>query len=78
MHHPNGYQAAVKLSDDYAARARNEIDIDEPSVDALQALLLLVTSFTASGRGKKAYMLFGRLFCFSFCISGRQMLTLNS
>ncbi|TPX16951.1 uncharacterized protein E0L32_003513 [Thyridium curvatum] len=55
--HPGGYQSAVKLSEDYAARARGEIDTDEPSVDALQSLLLLVTSFTAAGKGKKAYML---------------------
>ncbi|KAI1773456.1 hypothetical protein F4818DRAFT_443294 [Hypoxylon cercidicola] len=54
---PVGYQSAVKLSEDYASRSRNEIDIDEPSVDALQALLLLVTAFTAAGKGKKAYML---------------------
>ncbi|KAK0626300.1 fungal-specific transcription factor domain-containing protein [Immersiella caudata] len=55
--HPNGYQSAVKLSEDYAAQSRAEIDTDEPSVDALQALMLLVISFTAAGRGKKAYML---------------------
>ncbi|ROT41439.1 hypothetical protein SODALDRAFT_119469 [Sodiomyces alkalinus F11] len=55
--HPSGHQAAVKLSEDYAARSRAEIDTDEPSIDALQALLLLVLAFTASGRGKKAYML---------------------
>ncbi|XXH03791.1 hypothetical protein Hte_010197 [Hypoxylon texense] len=54
---PAGYQSSVKLSEDYASRSRNEIDIDEPSVDALQALLLLVTAFTAAGKGKKAYML---------------------
>jgi hypothetical protein len=47
----------VKLSEEYAAKARLEIDTDEPSVDAVQALLLLVTAFTASGKGKKAYML---------------------
>jgi hypothetical protein len=45
------------LSEDYAARSRTELDTDEPSVDALQALLLLVTAFTAAGKGKKAYML---------------------
>ncbi|KAH6982371.1 fungal-specific transcription factor domain-containing protein [Ilyonectria destructans] len=39
--HPSGYQAATKLSDDFATLA----------------LLLLVSAFTASGRGKKAYML---------------------
>ncbi|KAI6390670.1 hypothetical protein MCOR23_009430 [Pyricularia oryzae] len=55
--HPSGYQSAVQLSEDYAIRARSEIDTDEPSVDALQALLLLVTAFTAMGKGRKAYML---------------------
>jgi hypothetical protein len=55
--HPGGYQYAVKLSEEFAARSRNEIMTDEPSVDGLQALLLLVISFTASGKGKKAYML---------------------
>lgn len=47
----------MRLSEDYAARSRTELDTDEPSVDALQALLLLVTAFTAAGKGKKAYML---------------------
>ncbi|KAJ0337354.1 hypothetical protein COL154_010739 [Colletotrichum chrysophilum] len=55
--HPSGYQSAVQLSEEFAARARAEIDTDEPSVDALQALLLLVIAFTAAGKGKKAYML---------------------
>ncbi|KAK3500208.1 fungal-specific transcription factor domain-containing protein [Neurospora hispaniola] len=55
--HPKGYQSAIKLSEDYAARSRSELDTDEPSVDALQALLLLITAFTAAGKGKKAYML---------------------
>ncbi|KAK2596622.1 hypothetical protein QQS21_006298 [Conoideocrella luteorostrata] len=55
--HPNGPQAAVQLSEDYEIRARGCIDTDEPSIDYLQTLLLLVTAFTASGQGKKAYML---------------------
>lgn len=55
--HPKGYHAAVRLSEDYAARARTELDIDEPSIDSLQALLLLTVASTASGKGKKAYML---------------------
>lgn len=37
------------------------MDSDEPSMDALQALLLLVTAFTAAGRGRKAYMLMSML-----------------
>lgn len=55
--HPSGYRSAVKLSEEYASLARRELDIDEPSVDALQALILLVLAFTAAGKGKKAYML---------------------
>ncbi|KAK8045074.1 hypothetical protein PG993_005098 [Apiospora rasikravindrae] len=55
--HPRGYQSAVRLGEEYALRARGEIGGDEPSVDALQALLLLVIAFTAAGKGKKAYML---------------------
>ncbi|KAK8120589.1 hypothetical protein PG999_004709 [Apiospora kogelbergensis] len=55
--HPSGYQSAVRLGEEYAVRARTEIGTDEPSVDALQALLLLVIAFTAAGKGKKAYML---------------------
>ncbi|KAF9765145.1 hypothetical protein IL306_002621 [Fusarium sp. DS 682] len=54
---PSGYQAAANLSEDLAARARREINTDEPSIDVLQALLLLVSAFTATGKGKKAYML---------------------
>ncbi|KAM3086941.1 hypothetical protein ACMFMG_001058 [Clarireedia jacksonii] len=55
--HPNGYHAAVRLSEDYAHRARSQLDIDEPSIDTLQALLLLAISYTAAGKGKKAYMM---------------------
>lgn len=55
--HPNGYQAAVRLGEQYAQRARVEIDVDEPTVDGLQTLLLLALAFVASGKGKKAFML---------------------
>lgn len=60
--HPNGYHAAVRLSEDYAMRARTELDIDDPSIDCLQALLLLGVAFTAAGKGKKAYMMLGKLY----------------
>ncbi|OAA62550.1 Transcription factor [Niveomyces insectorum RCEF 264] len=56
-HHPSGYQASVSLGEEYARRARAEIDSDEPSIDCLQALLLLALAFVASGKGKKSYML---------------------
>ncbi|SPO06620.1 related to nitrate assimilation regulatory protein nirA [Cephalotrichum gorgonifer] len=54
---PSGYRAAVRSSEEHASLSRRQLDIDEPSVDALQALLLLVLAFTAAGKGKKAYML---------------------
>ncbi|KFX99508.1 hypothetical protein V490_01762, partial [Pseudogymnoascus sp. VKM F-3557] len=57
--HPNGYHAAVRLSEEYAARARAEVNIDEPSIETLQSLLLLSLSYIALGNGKKAYMLLG-------------------
>ena len=55
--HPNGYHASVRMSEDYALRARTELDIDDPSLDTIQALLLLEVAFTAGGKGKKAYMM---------------------
>ncbi|KAM6482084.1 fungal-specific transcription factor domain-containing protein [Trichoderma sp. SZMC 28011] len=55
--HPLGFRAAVKLGDEYASRARSAIDIDEPSIDNLQAIVLLAIAFTASGKGRKAFML---------------------
>lgn len=42
--------------------SRKEIDIDEPVIDSLQALLLLVIAYVAAGKGKKAYMLLSMLF----------------
>ncbi|KAI1301985.1 fungal-specific transcription factor domain-containing protein [Xylaria venustula] len=55
--HPTGYQSAVRLSENFASMSRKEIDIDEPTIDTLQTLLLLVIAYIASGKGKKAYML---------------------
>jgi hypothetical protein len=59
--HPNGYHAAVTLSEEYAIKARTELDIDDPSIDNLQTLLLLSVAFIAAGKGKKAYMLLCKL-----------------
>lgn len=55
--HPQGHQAAVRLGEEYATQARRSVNTDEPSIDALQTLLLLVIAFVASGKGKKAHML---------------------
>ncbi|KAF5973453.1 nitrate assimilation regulatory nirA [Fusarium coicis] len=51
---PCGHQAAGDLTEDLAARARQEIDTDELSIYGLQALVLLFSAFTAAGKGKKA------------------------
>lgn len=66
--HPNGYHAAVRSSEEYALRARTELDTDDPSIESLQSLLLLVMAFTAAGRGKKAYMMLGALLFLSLLL----------
>lgn len=73
--HPNGYDAAVRLSEDYATRAWTEVDVGEPSIETLQTLLLLAISFTASGKGKKAYMVLGKLF---YVLKKKKLLTSSS
>jgi hypothetical protein len=45
------------MGQEYARRARMEMDIDEPSIEAIQALLLLAQASFQAGKGKKAYML---------------------
>ncbi|KAK2778856.1 hypothetical protein FQN52_002671 [Onygenales sp. PD_12] len=41
---------------EYAVKARQGIDPDEPSIESLQTLLLLSMGFFANGQGKKTYM----------------------
>ena len=41
---------------DYARQARRLVDIDDPSIEGLQTLLLLSQTFFAHGYGRKAYM----------------------
>ncbi|KAF1810293.1 hypothetical protein P152DRAFT_460800 [Eremomyces bilateralis CBS 781.70] len=55
--HVGGYANAVRVSIDFAKKARLELDVDEPSIESLQALLLLSLASYQNGRGKKAYML---------------------
>lgn len=47
----------MRLGRDYARRARTELDIDEPSIECLQALLLLAQANYQNGLGKKACMI---------------------
>lgn len=43
---------------EYALRVRHMVDIDNPSIDGLQALLLLSQTFFVHNYGKKTYMTF--------------------
>ena len=63
-----GYRGAVRASQDYAVQSRAEMDVDEPSIDHLQALLLLVMASFQSGRGQKSYMLVGSCNQHGICI----------
>ncbi|KAF2418783.1 hypothetical protein EJ08DRAFT_49897 [Tothia fuscella] len=50
-----GYNIAVQTGVEYARRARMEVDIDEPSIEALQTLILLSQAMFQAGCGKRAY-----------------------
>ena len=47
----------MRAGREFTNRARGEIDIDEPTFENLQSLLLLALASFQAGRGKKAYML---------------------
>jgi hypothetical protein len=52
--------AGANLSEDFALRARKDIDMDEPTVESVQSLLLLSDAFFGLGRGRKSYMLLSK------------------
>jgi hypothetical protein len=45
------------VGQEYARRARLELDIDEPSIEALQTLMLLSQASFQTGKGKTTFML---------------------
>lgn len=55
--HLGGHNAAVRHSEECAVRARNLTDIDDPTIENVQVLLLLSNAFFQAGKGKKSYML---------------------
>ncbi|OCK73840.1 hypothetical protein K432DRAFT_430364 [Lepidopterella palustris CBS 459.81] len=55
--HFGGYNDVARISQEYARRSRIELDVDEPSIEGLQTLLLLSQASFQAGKGKKAYML---------------------
>lgn len=48
----------MRIGLDAALQARRMIDVDNPTIEGLQSLLLLSQAFFAYGLGKKAYMTF--------------------
>ncbi|KAJ5949678.1 hypothetical protein N7454_001262 [Penicillium verhagenii] len=51
-------EQSIHMGLDAALQARRIVDVDNPTVEALQTLLLLSQAFFAYGLGKKAYMTF--------------------
>lgn len=68
QHLCGGYAGAVRASQEYAIQSRAEIDVDEPSIDHLQALLLLAMANFQAGKGKKSYMLLGHAISMAFAL----------
>ena len=64
-----GHDGAVRTGQQYVLQARHEIDVDEPSIDHLQALLLLAMANFQSGKGKKSYMLLSHAVCMAMALS---------
>jgi hypothetical protein len=51
-----GQESLTRSGLKYALKARQEVDIDNPTIEGLQTLLLLSMVFFAYGLGKKTYM----------------------
>lgn len=51
-------EQSLRIGLGYALQARCMVDVDNPSIDGLQTLLLLSQTFFAHNYGKKAYMTF--------------------
>jgi hypothetical protein len=50
----------VRIGQEYARRSRLELEIDEPSIETLQTLMLLAQASFQLGKGKKTFMLLSR------------------
>ncbi|KAF2662218.1 hypothetical protein K491DRAFT_710166 [Lophiostoma macrostomum CBS 122681] len=66
--HFGGYNAAVRVGQEYARRSRLELDIDEPSIEALQTLMLLSQASFQTGKGKKTFMLLTSAISMAFAL----------
>ena len=64
-----GFNSTAQLAQEYAHRARAELDLDEPSVEGLQALLLLSQAAYQCGKGKRAYMYLSTTISMAFALN---------
>ncbi|SMY29213.1 unnamed protein product [Zymoseptoria tritici ST99CH_1A5] len=64
-----GYQAAIQFSQLHADRSRSQIDVDEPNVENLQALLLLATAYYQNGKGKKSQMVLNHAISMAYALN---------
>ncbi|THX17642.1 hypothetical protein D6D17_02451 [Aureobasidium pullulans] len=67
--HLGGHNAAVRHSEECAVRARNLTDIDDPTIENVQVLLLLSNAFFQAGKGKKSYMLLTSAISMAYALS---------
>jgi Fungal specific transcription factor domain len=72
-----GYSNALRVAHDYSRRARMELDTDEPSIEALQTLILLSQAAFQSGKGKKTYMLLSMAISMAFALNLHRELPTN-
>ncbi|CAN9257035.1 unnamed protein product [Alternaria alternata] len=66
--HFGGYSSAVRIGQEYARRARLELEIDEPSIETLQTLMLLSQASFQLGKGKKTFMLLNSAISMAFAL----------
>lgn len=64
-----GQGRARQSSQTYMDRARAEIDVDEPNVENLQALLLLATANFQNGHGRKSQMVLNHAISMAIALS---------
>ncbi|KAF2278081.1 uncharacterized protein EI97DRAFT_283153 [Westerdykella ornata] len=75
--HFGGYNAAVRVGQEYARRSRMELDIDEPSIETLQTLMLLAQANFQIGKGKKTFMLLTSAISMAFALDLHRELPLS-
>lgn len=64
-----GQEAARQSCQTYLDRARSQIDVDEPNVENLQALLLLATANFQNGHGRKSQMVLNHAISMAIALS---------